>query len=85
MTTPEKPISRAEVILALGVRKPSEADLVGPLGGRPVTPEQERETGEMLRRELAELQDPIVERRSRVMEAFAGAQPARRQETTKPR
>lgn len=72
----ERRITRADVFLAL----PRNAtDKVSCLGGRPVAPAEEIETGRILREELHAIQDPIVERRS---ESYAIIAAAKQSHTT---
>ena len=45
-------IDKGSIYLALGRKSIAKEDKIPPLGGRPVTPEEEAKMGELLRREL---------------------------------
>lgn len=77
-------ISRAEVFLALGRKSIAGGGEILPLGGRPVTPEEEERMGEQLRHELHDYQAPMVEARSRAYQAMSGKLTNSTKEVTTP-
>ena len=77
-------ISRADVFLALGRKSTANGGEIPPLGGRPVTPEEEKRMGEQLRHELHDYQAPMVEKRGRAYQAMSGKLTNSTKEVTTP-
>ena len=64
-------IDKRSIYLVLDNKTVKEACSL-PIGGKPVTPEEEIIMGQQLKRELDDYKRPIIESRTKVLQAMSG-------------